>query len=546
MSKIKRTKKPETFRFRHLDAIGASAAEDDVEFLQSCFVDNGYLPYLHETTDPRSIILGRTGTGKTALLKKLCGDAERVIEIKPESLALSYISNSTILNFISDLGVNLDTFFRLLWRHVFTVEILRRHFSIGSNKSNRFFLQRLVDFIKHKRHREAVEYLRQWGETFWEETEYRIKEITQKLESEIEGSIGMKATELNVSINPSKRITEEQKKEIIQRAQTVVNRVQVRELSSVINLIDEEVLTDPQKKYYIVIDRLDEDWVEDRVRYRLIRSLIDTIRNFNSVRHAKIIIAIRIDLLQRVYRLTRAPGFQEEKLASLYLPLRWTKKQLIDILDTRIDHLIQRTYTNSQVSFRDILPQQIGKQFAIDYILDRTFMRPRDVILYFNQCIAKAEGQPKISPRIASIAEGEYSKERLRSLQDEWSADYPNMTTFTEILKGSKSQFLLSDLTKEDCENFCLDFLSTEIEREDDLSKTAKLLYDDSIKAEEFRKKIIAIFYNIGLLEVKLEKFEGFSSIISRQTSISSADLDDNMRIKIHAMFWRVLGIKPV
>lgn len=538
--------KSTVFRFRQLDAIGASAAEDDIDFLQSCFVDNGYLSHLHETNNSKSIILGRTGVGKTALLKKLCADAERVIEIQPESLALSYISNSTILNFISNLGVNLDTFFRLLWRHIFAVEILRHHFLIGSKNNNIFFFQRLADHIRNRKHREAVEYLRQWGEEFWEETEYRIREITTTLEKDIESSIGMKAAEINLSISPSRKITEEQKQEIVQRVQTVINRVQVRELANVINLIDEEVLTDPQKKYYIIIDRLDEDWVEERVRYRLIRSLIDTIRNFNSVRHAKIVIAIRIDLLQRVYRLTRDTGFQEEKMESLYLPLRWTKEQLINILDTRIDHLIKRSYTSGKVSYKDILPNQINNQLAIDYILDRTFMRPRDVILFFNKCIAKAEGQPKISAKMLSIAEGEYSKERLRSLQDEWSSDYPNMIPFTEILKGFRSQFMLSELTKEHCEEFCLQFLSRKIEREDDLSKAAESVYEDSLKIEDFKKKVITVFYNIGLVELKLEKYESFSSVISGQNHISPSEINDNARIKIHPMFWRVLGIHPI
>jgi len=551
MSKMKKpSKKPTTFRFKPLDAIGASAAEDDEDFLQSCFVDDGYLSLLSETTNAKSLVLGRTGAGKTALLKKLCSDAERVIEIQPESLALSYISNSTILNFISNLGVNLDTFFRLLWRHIFTVEILRRHFSIGSKKQNNFFLQKLSDYFRNKNHRRAVEYLREWGEEFWEETEYRIKEITTKLENELESSIGIKAADLrsgvSLSLNPSKKITEERKQEIIHRAQTVINKVQIRELSDVIKLIGEGILTDPQKKYYIVIDRLDEDWAEAQVRYRLIRALIDTIRIFNSVRHAKIVIAIRIDLLQRVYQQTRDHGFQEEKIESLYLPLEWTKELLIDILDRRIGHLIKRSYTRGKVSHRDILPKQINNQPTIDYILDRTFRRPRDVILFFNKCITQAKGKPNISAKMVNIAERDYSRERLRSLQDEWSADYPHMTSFAEILKGFRSQFLLSELTKEHCEEFCLQFLSRTTKLKDDLSEAAEELYEERINAEEFRKRVVLILYNIGFLELKLEKFEGFSSAISSQTTISSIELDDDTRIKIHPMFWRVLGIKPV
>src|SRR5439155_5384911 len=122
--------KPEKYRLKRLDNVGAADAADDKLFLDKCFVDTGDLDALLDCSDPRRIVLGRTGSGKSALLIRLSETKERVIEVKPESLALAYISNSTILKFFSELGVKLDIFFCLLWRHVFTVEILKHHFHI--------------------------------------------------------------------------------------------------------------------------------------------------------------------------------------------------------------------------------------------------------------------------------------------------------------------------------------------------------------------------------------------------------------------------------
>jgi len=124
--------KQDRFIFRPLDTIGAAAAEEDIEFLKDCFVEQGYLEVLKDGKDTRRILLGRTGSGKTALLSKLLETEERCIEIKPESLALAYVSNSTIIQFVSELGVDLDIFFKLLWRHVFTVELLKQHFGIDT------------------------------------------------------------------------------------------------------------------------------------------------------------------------------------------------------------------------------------------------------------------------------------------------------------------------------------------------------------------------------------------------------------------------------
>jgi len=84
-----------TFRFRTTDSIGAAAAEDDNEFLRTCFVDTGVVGLLEDVSDRRLIVLGRTGAGKSAALKVLeDGAPGRVIRISPEHLALTYVANS--------------------------------------------------------------------------------------------------------------------------------------------------------------------------------------------------------------------------------------------------------------------------------------------------------------------------------------------------------------------------------------------------------------------------------------------------------------------
>ena len=112
-----------------MDHIGALAAEQDTQFLQSCFVDTGAYALAQAAGDNRVIIVGRTGTGKSAILRMLESQhGTRVVRIEPENIALTYVSNSTVLNFFADIGVNLDPFFKLLWRHVITVELLNHHF----------------------------------------------------------------------------------------------------------------------------------------------------------------------------------------------------------------------------------------------------------------------------------------------------------------------------------------------------------------------------------------------------------------------------------
>ena len=67
-------------------------------------------------------------------------------------------------------------FFKLLWRHVFTVELLKFRYGLRTENETRSFFDRLKNILVRDRHKErAVRYLQQWGEQFWEQTEYRIK-----------------------------------------------------------------------------------------------------------------------------------------------------------------------------------------------------------------------------------------------------------------------------------------------------------------------------------------------------------------------------------
>jgi hypothetical protein len=536
--------KRDKFRFRRLDSIGAAAAEED-PFLEKCFIDTGDLDVLRNCRDARRVVLGRTGSGKSALLLHLCETEGRAIEVKPESLALAYISNSTVLQFFSELGVKLDIFFRLLWRHVFTVEILKCHFHIETEADKQSFLEKLFSRFKDKKRQQAVEYLRQWGQSFWEETEYRIKEVTTTLEDNLQAAARVGIPNLTLSADSARKLTEEQKHDVIHRAQRVVNSVQIRQLSDILELIN-DVLDDPQQRYYLVIDRLDENWIEDALRYRLIRALIETAKDFSKVQQVKVIVAIRYDLLDRVFRLTRDAGFQEEKYESLYLPIEWSRSKLIEVLDTRISALIEQRYTKQGVTHRDVLPDSIDGDPAIDYMLSRTMMRPRDLILFFNCCIHRAADRPQITVQLIREAEGEYSSRRLRSLADEWATDYPSLLDFISLLRGRPKQFPATGIADEEIMEFCLDLAVDHGRcRGDVLSAIAIQVAEMEALVQDFRKVVLQVFYRVGLIGLKLQIFESITFTSSHRRVVSKSEIADDTRVAIHPSFWRSLGVKP-
>ena len=533
------------YRFRSHDHIGAADAESDQSFLRECFIDTGEIDVLLDCDDHRRIVLGRTGTGKTALLTQVAERAHGVLNIKPESLALAYISNSTILQFVNDLGVSLDTFFKLLWRHVFTVEVIKAHFGLDSAVAKEGFVDWLRNQFsdKRKQHEKALAYLENWGSKFWEQTDYRIEELTTKLENELKASIGSVLPATKMTLGGAQSLSQEEKGQVVERAKYVVNQVQIQELTYVLELLD-SILDDPQKRYYILIDRLDENWVEEGLRYLLVRALIETVRDFRRVRQAKIIVALRYDLLDRVLRLSRDAGFQEEKYESLYVDLRWSKEQLTRLLDRRIDKLVRQKYTSAPVTHMDILPRFVNKVPTMDYLLKRTLMRPRDVIMFFNACIKRAEGNPQITPQMIKDAEGEYSRQRRRSLADEWSADYPYLMTIFDVLKGRPAQFRIECLTDEECVELAIRLMD-EVVGDEDMLSSIREIEKNPANTDALRRSIVSLLYRVGVVGLKLERFEGVAWSTSGRRSVSISEIGQGVKVSIHPCFWRSLGINP-
>lgn len=536
------------FRFRQTDRIGSAAAEDDDQLLSECFVDTGALDALLDVQDPRCLIVGRTGVGKTALIAEVERRRRKCIDIKPESLALAHISNSTILAFLESLGVNLDIFFRLLWRHVFCVELIKDHFSISSQEEKHSVLQRitgLLGFRKTEQHKRAIDYLNKWGQSFWKSTDYRTKEVTRTLEKKLEGSVGVPVEIMKLGAAGSLRLEESQRIEAAQRAQEVINEVQIRELTDIIELID-DVLEDPQKPYFVTIDRLDEEWVDARIRLKLIRALVETIRDFRKVKNLKIIAALRVDLLSRMFRKTRSAGFQEEKYQSLYLEVKWSDTQLEQVLDARVRALIKHRYTKAAVGARDILPEQIEQMSGLDYMIQRCMGRPRDIIMFFNECIIQSDSEPVVSGDALRSAEAAYSRGRVRALSDEWYSDYRHLELALGLLKKRSANFKLSAIAASDWDEFALELCGEGGSEFDEFEYLANEYVNNSgADRDAFIAKVIRGLFRTGAVGLKTSGYERFRWASGTSDSVSTVDIDDRTGIRVHPCLWRALGIHP-
>ncbi|ALQ52155.1 P-loop ATPase, Sll1717 family [Nitrosomonas ureae] len=532
------------FRIRKGASIGEPDAESDVRFLSPCFTETGDLQTLLDCSNSHRILVGRTGTGKSALVYKISQE-ENVIEIKPESLSLNYLANSDIIPVLVNAGIKLDIFYTLLWRHVFTVELLKKKFKLTNEDNTRSWIASFLSLLKtrDKTKERALSYLRDWGEKFWQETEYRIKEITHTLEERLSTDTGLTSTELSLALKAESKIGTENKIEVVHKVQKVINNLQIKELSDVLTFLSEEVFTDSQQKYYIIIDKLDENWVDDNLRLRLIRALIETIKSFRCITNVKIIIALRLDLIQSVFEKTRDAGFQEEKYQSLLLHLRWNKANLIELLNKRIELLVSEQYTSKTIKLAQLFPDSINKVDFIDYLLTRTLYRPRDAIAFINECLRRSEGKGSVTVQSIREAEIEYSAQRIEYLTFEWLNHYPKLNEYLTIIERMKSKFKLSMITKEKIDNFALNYAMNGEHSPDPVIRAAYTYINENMSPHSFIITLTKALYTIGILGIKADGFSPTLWSYSDTRPPTDGQIKPTSTVYIHSMVWSRLGI---
>ena len=106
-------------------SIGSFAAETDDEYLFDCFIQNPATDCAADVHSPGMILAGRTGSGKTAIMRFINHNGEHIAIIDPFEMALSYVANSDVLRFLHQIGADLDLFFQVLWKHVLCIEYIR-------------------------------------------------------------------------------------------------------------------------------------------------------------------------------------------------------------------------------------------------------------------------------------------------------------------------------------------------------------------------------------------------------------------------------------
>lgn len=541
------------FKLRKGVTVGGLAAETD-PLLSKAFLDLGYLHRITDTDDPAFLIVGRTGSGKTALIKQIKNSSAETSVLDPEELSMQYLHNS-VLRTIAAWGVNLDIFYKYLWRHVCILELIRMRYGDAEDVPSRiqqiFPITQIFKRDQTRARQVSQDYLREYGEDYWVRTDTRIKKITAEFEEKLTRDAKLSAALANqvagsLGADASKRKASHVESEVQDRAQSIVSDFQISALNGVVDALEKYGFDDPQKKYFIVIDDLDKNWMPDDALYLdLIKSLLSSVHELNRrLRAVKIVVALRENIYYRVFQKAQKHEPQREKWEDVLIRVKWTDEELIRMVDDRLSQVFKAEYTLDVPTLGSLLPPRKANhaEDGVEYMISRTFMRPRDIIDFVNKCLAgAADGVSRISWASLTGSEVGYSEARLKAVIDEWRDSYFGLPALLPLLRKLGPRFTMQDISDEDVYAI---FSSDRAAACSWLQELSVKMFNHNESILQTKKEFLKALYLVGLIGIRHPNSHRTTYSFERSIA-SSQDLEDpQLSFAVHRMFHSALGLR--
>jgi hypothetical protein len=201
--------------------------------------------------------------------------------------------------------------------------------------------------------------------------------------------------------------------------------------------------------------------------------------------------------------------------------------------------------SNKELNLNNVFEKQHTGKSGFEYIIERTFLRPRDIISYFNKIIESASQHSHLNMHLIKHAEIKYSIERLQALEDEWSENYGEISKIVKFLRGIFNGFKIYNI-KED--SFAEVLIETEY-----VNSFKGELYDACIKWKNskgdivnfriFLSEVLYILYRIGIVGIKRSADLPIEFYYDEQHPTTKSDFTNDIKIYVHKSLYSVLKI---
>lgn len=385
--------------------LGALAAEYD-SLLRECFLPHE--AYQLGLNGQRHLFVGRRGTGKTAMCMQLRSTLEEragsiVALIAPEDLQVKSMTEKVAGSLEADLD---PAVYEAMWGFVLCTEIAAALASYYEQRPH------LDDKGVRQKIAEAFDAL---GCTLREDFDARLLRAIERLPAITQGTG-----------TPRERM---------------LQQFHNREISRLLDLLRSIA---EKHEVFVLIDNLDRDWTEDYVGFAtgLLNGLLNEAQRLSKKElsgFANVLVFLRTDIYDYISQ--RDPDTDKKNP----LRLKWSTRALFELVTARIRVALHKAGAGGQTEEEGLWNQVFVEAMedgtpTFDYLVERTMLRPRDLLLFSSRCLdeARQRHHDRVLAEDITVAEIGFSEALFNHLKQEYALGYPDLETIGAELMGSK------------------------------------------------------------------------------------------------------------
>jgi hypothetical protein len=458
-------------------SLGDFSAENDPNLSKYFLDDTPEYSAAKNIEDHRYILLGRTGSGKSAILSHIYEKFEKdnrflCVFIRPGKSYLDAVVQTQEFHDLRESQGLQHILYKLIWNYVIMVSVLRQKYGHRGpvRKGELLFGEKLRAYKFLKR----ANQLAQEDQTLFDIFIGLIKEI----------SVSIKG--VNISGKPKESSSYEIMRDLIKETEDFHKKGFWDVVGG--------------SKLYLLFDDLDIGWnPENQDQQLLLRGLFEIMKSYAYRDRVKPLVALRTNILDRL----NLP--QREKYENNILPMRWTKPKLKEMLLLR---LIEYGKLEEGQGFEGFFYSDMGPEVPIDYMIERTLYRPRDLLAFCKYAISAASraGVDRITMEQVIQAESTYSINRLQALEDEWKYSYPSLKDLiTLMIKIASRDFDISSLKPKEVRKILVETKERILTAApEEASQYSQLLWMTSyFPNDDDPVEIAKILYRLGVLGIR-------------------------------------------